>query len=382
MHAGSTKVGVRLGALLAIFVSGLLVARQPLASLLGSGRLGFRQLSWEAPQFQGLAQDGRPVSEASLRGHPWISSFVFTRCLTACPLITAKLRLLEREIDRPDIRFVSFSVDPDFDTPEVLRGYAAKWGPTDSRWTLVSADRHVVGAVASGFKVAVGPSGDPADPILQTSLLFLVDGSGQVRGAYDSTDATAMRELRVDASSVDRSSPATRGPSDSVAPSAQQDETEATASREMRGRDLFASLGCGGCHDDARVAPSLRGLYGQNVALEGGSTVRANALYIQDSIRAPSRLLVAGYGPTMPSYADFVSDEQLELLVAFVTSLSSSEGGPEPAATRATTEIDPECGMTVTVTDNTPRATRDGKHYFFCSDLCRDRFLRTASVGH
>ena len=75
----------------------------------------------EVPQFTWMDQDQTLVTNQTLQGRVWIADFIFTRCTTVCPLLTGKMTLLRRAIEHPDVTFVSFSVDPEHDTPEVLR---------------------------------------------------------------------------------------------------------------------------------------------------------------------------------------------------------------------------------------------------------------------
>jgi cytochrome oxidase Cu insertion factor (SCO1/SenC/PrrC family) len=77
-------------------------------------------LLWNAPEFLLTDQRGKPVNKAALAGHVWIADFIFTKCTTVCPLITAKMALLQRQIADPSVRFVSFSVDPEHDTEAAL----------------------------------------------------------------------------------------------------------------------------------------------------------------------------------------------------------------------------------------------------------------------
>ena len=96
------------------------------------------------------------------------------------------------------------------------------------------------------------------------------------------------------------------------------------------GSGLFASLGCSGCHAGSAVvrAPSLVGLYGHRVPLEGGGTVVADERYIRDSILQPRREIAAGYAPIMPSFAGIVSEDELARLVAYIRSLGTGERAP------------------------------------------------------
>jgi cytochrome c oxidase subunit 2 len=90
------------------------------------------------------------------------------------------------------------------------------------------------------------------------------------------------------------------------------------------GAALFRELGCSGCHTgQASVrTPSLAGLYGKPVALQGGGIAVADEGYIRDSILRPRSQIAAGYGPQMPSYAGRVSEDELVRLVAYIKSLA------------------------------------------------------------
>jgi cytochrome c oxidase subunit 2 len=88
------------------------------------------------------------------------------------------------------------------------------------------------------------------------------------------------------------------------------------------GEQLFQSSGCTGCHDGvAGIAPSLDGLYGEEVLLEGGETEIADEEYLQESILDPQAKVVQGYQPVMPDYRDQLSDAELEALVMYIVSL-------------------------------------------------------------
>jgi hypothetical protein len=74
-------------------------------------------------------QDGQTVTRADLAGKVWVASFLFTRCCTSCPQVSANLARLQHELAGQDgVVLVSFSVDPDHDTPAVLKAYAEAHG--------------------------------------------------------------------------------------------------------------------------------------------------------------------------------------------------------------------------------------------------------------
>ncbi len=92
------------------------------------------------------------------------------------------------------------------------------------------------------------------------------------------------------------------------------------------GQQMFESLGCASCHGanaEGGRGPALLGLYGNNVVLNNGQTVRADEGYIRESILNPQAKIVTGFGPIMPSFQGQLSEEQLLQLVAYVKSLST-----------------------------------------------------------
>ena len=152
------------------------------------------------PPFSLVERSGRPVTLDSLRGKPWVADFIFTQCAGACPAMTARLARLRTEVPG-DVAFVSFTVDPAHDTPEVLARYAANFKP-DPRWLLVTgAQKDLYALSTAGFKLAameVPPEeqkGQGDGPFLHSAKFVLVDGGGEIRGYYDSDDEDDMKAL-------------------------------------------------------------------------------------------------------------------------------------------------------------------------------------------
>jgi cytochrome c oxidase subunit 2 len=102
--------------------------------------------------------------------------------------------------------------------------------------------------------------------------------------------------------------------------------TPAGETTEARGAQLFSDLGCGSCHQEGRTArgPSLIGLFGRKVELEGGGTVVADEPYLRESIIEPHAKLVRGFKPIMPTFTGQVTEEQVLQLVAHIKSLTPS----------------------------------------------------------
>jgi protein SCO1/2 len=330
---------------------------------------------WDAPAFSFLDQDGLTVTNQSLRGHVWIADFFFSQCTTACPILTSKLMLLQKQITSPAVRFISFSVDPEHDSPRVLKKYAELWEGDQSRWRLLSTDPAGLTKVATGMKVTVAPSGDKDNPILHSTLFMLVDKQGTVRGIYDSSDSDALKQLVDDTKSLDGN----------TGNSSQQLIVTGATSAE-RGRVLFGSMGCLACHSQTRIAPPLKSVYGGLVRLDDRRTVWADDAYLHESIVDPSAKIVAGYTKSMPNYRNYLNDQQVMDLVAYIKSLSTNTPGGHGVASFSTTAptaellIDPVCKMQVTEDESGPHVMYHGRVYFFCSDHCKQQFLKNPAL--
>ena len=132
------------------------------------------------PSFALVDQSGTTVKSESLRGHALVVSFVFTTCVQACPLITAQLaraqaRVRTEKLDAR-VRFVSITLDPVTDTPEVLRRYAAAHGIDLTTWHFLTGASDDVARVVRAF----GLTAVARERIVHGSLVVLVDGQGRI----------------------------------------------------------------------------------------------------------------------------------------------------------------------------------------------------------
>ena len=314
---------------------------------------------WPVPSYRLVDQDGRTRTPEELRGSVWIADFIFTSCKSVCPVLSAKMVQVQRAITDPRLEFVSFSVDPERDTPEALKAYAKRWAPDESRWTLLANTKESLAELTKGMKTFVERQPDP-DATLHSAELFLVDGKGQVRGVY-ATDGTSFDELVPDAR---------RLLAELEGASARSD-TRATVED---GAVLYRQLGCAGCHDVPAIAPSLAGIAGHPVMLADGRTTIATAEYLRESILDPGAKVVATYPPSMPGYRGQLTDAQLGALVQYIESLKGAAGPAPSAMASGGAAVDPVCGMSIHAGPDTPHVTHDGHTVYFCSEHCRDRF--------
>jgi cytochrome oxidase Cu insertion factor (SCO1/SenC/PrrC family) len=140
------------------------------------------------PDFTFTERSGQRVSAADLRGKVWVASFVFTRCTGPCPSVTATMARLQDELrlaDRPDLRLVTFTLDPDTDTPDELKKYAANFRAHPDRWLFLTGPESQLHELAkNGFKLGVTRNGNPAavpgEKYQHTTYLAVVDRDGLV----------------------------------------------------------------------------------------------------------------------------------------------------------------------------------------------------------
>jgi len=150
-------------------------------------------------------QASRPVSAQTLRGQVWAAAFFFTRCPTICPRITRRMRDLQEQAasERVQLELVSFSVDPENDTPEVLLAYAKEFGANLATWRFLTGDLEVVRKTSEqGFKLALDGKPTPGTEhlgLFHGSHLVLVDRAGMIRGYYRTSEDSQMTQLLKDA---------------------------------------------------------------------------------------------------------------------------------------------------------------------------------------
>jgi len=144
---------------------------------------------FQVPDFALQDQDGQPFTLASMRGKVWVAGFIFTTCPSVCPKISRAMLDLQRRYARNgvEVELVSFTVDPENDTPAVLQRYAEHLGADQDHWRFVTGDRAAMEAlVVAGFKTAMDRRDGPVDmyDIAHSEKLVLIDPEGGIRGFY------------------------------------------------------------------------------------------------------------------------------------------------------------------------------------------------------
>jgi protein SCO1/2 len=154
----------------------------------------------QIPSFRFLNQDSVFVSEKDVEGKVYVADFFFTTCPTICPKMkTQMLRIYERYKDRDEVRIISHSIDPDFDTPNVLKDYAARLQVKAPKWNLLTGDKATIYTLGQkSYMVSAQEDPNEAGGFVHSGAFILVDKNRHVRGIYDGTVEAEVNHLLED----------------------------------------------------------------------------------------------------------------------------------------------------------------------------------------
>lgn len=152
-----------------------------------------------APDFALTLQDGARIGLADLRGKVVVVTFIYATCADTCPLLTAKLVGIQRQLgtDGVRVRFVAITVDPEKDTPEALRRYAEGHGAKAPGWMFLTGTAAEIGDVTRRYGIYVKKR--PAGDVDHTFLTSVIDGYGVLRVQYQGVrfdPGEFLRDLR------------------------------------------------------------------------------------------------------------------------------------------------------------------------------------------
>lgn len=164
-------------------------------------------MSEKIADFDFTTQDNETFGLDDLKGKYWVADFVFTNCTTVCLPMTTNMSYLQDQINEEgleDIELVSFSVDPDYDTPEVLKEYSEDYEADLSNWTFLTGyDFDTIKELSiKSFKNMVQEAPEGTDQVTHGTSFFLVDPDGKVIKAYQGTDKENMDDILADLKEV------------------------------------------------------------------------------------------------------------------------------------------------------------------------------------
>jgi uncharacterized membrane protein YozB (DUF420 family)/cytochrome oxidase Cu insertion factor (SCO1/SenC/PrrC family) len=143
----------------------------------------------EVAPFSLTERSGKTVTRDDLRGKVWVAHFFFRCCTQGCAQTTASMLELQKAFaGNPHVLLVSFTLDPETDTPDALRDFANQHGADPKQWLFLTGDEKTIHTlVEKGFLQSVAKRGDadPGTKIDHTFRLVIVDGEGKIAGYID-----------------------------------------------------------------------------------------------------------------------------------------------------------------------------------------------------
>lgn len=144
----------------------------------------------KVPLFTMTDSNGQPFSSTALQNKVWVADFIYTTCPAACPMMSARMKVVHKDIaGLSDVRIVSFSVDPK-DTPSALKAFGSRYGGATPDWIFLTGSPETVHHIAFDIFHA----GDILGKIEHSTKFILVDRQGYIRGYYSSLAAEGDTE--------------------------------------------------------------------------------------------------------------------------------------------------------------------------------------------
>ncbi|MEO9891333.1 SCO family protein [Aurantibacter sp.] len=156
----------------------------------GNEELAFITLNGQkrrVPEFTFLNQDSLIITDKDYLGKVYVVEFFFTTCPSICPVMTKNLVTLQEEFkDEENFGIASFSINPRYDTPHVLKEYADKYAINDLDWHLMTGEHEAIYELANtGFNIFAAEASDAPGGFEHSGLFALVDKRGYLRSRMD-----------------------------------------------------------------------------------------------------------------------------------------------------------------------------------------------------
>ncbi len=139
-------------------------------------------------------QDGHAVSLADLRGKVWVADIIFTRCAGPCLKMSRQMKELQQALNiGSQVRLISLTTDPDFDTPQVLKAYGQRFDEDPARWTFLTGTKPQIASLAikslklTAIEKKPEERESPVDLFVHSTIFVLVDKHADLRGVFETT---------------------------------------------------------------------------------------------------------------------------------------------------------------------------------------------------
>ena len=141
----------------------------------------------EVPAFDFINQDSQAITNDFYKGKVYVVEFFFSSCTTICPIMNRNMLQVSKEFaSQENFGIASISIDPSFDTPQVLKAYASRYKATHPNWNFLTGDKDAIHKLSNeGFKLFAAQDKDEIDGFSHSGLFALIDQNGVVRSRKD-----------------------------------------------------------------------------------------------------------------------------------------------------------------------------------------------------
>lgn len=152
----------------------------------------------EISSFTFIDQDGEPFGLNQLEDTVWVADFIFTNCETVCPPMTSEMAALQQEFKEHglDVQFVSFTVDPEVDTPEKLKAYAAQFTEDEQNWHFLTgySPQEITNFGRDNFQTIIQKP-DTSDQVIHGTNFYLIAKDGKLISEFNYVDEDYVHDL-------------------------------------------------------------------------------------------------------------------------------------------------------------------------------------------
>ncbi len=154
----------------------------------------------KVPSFVFIDQDSLVFTSEFTKGKVWVANYFFTRCGIVCPRMSSQVfRVQQSFINHSQLKIASFSCDPEYDTPAVLKEYASIYLADTKQWKFITGEKKPLYAFArKGLNIVATDGDGSAGDFIHSQSLVLIDQDGYIRGYYDGMEPGAVDQLILD----------------------------------------------------------------------------------------------------------------------------------------------------------------------------------------
>ncbi|MBI35363.1 MAG: SCO family protein [Flavobacteriales bacterium] len=153
------------------------------------------EIDYTVSDFKFVNQNNQIITLDKYKNQVYVTDFFFTTCQTICPVMTNQLSRVQRKLNGINFSILSHTVNPEYDTTDVLLDYAQKMGADLSNWDFVTGEAQKIYRQAATYQLTAIKDTSQPIPFVHSEFLVLVDKKNRIRGLYDGTDTTEVNNL-------------------------------------------------------------------------------------------------------------------------------------------------------------------------------------------